>query len=300
MLKSFFSNAARVLGAALLFVGLPAASRAAEAAHPALWEITDPDTTIYLFGTIHLLPEHYQWRTARFDKALNGSEQLVIETIVDPQHPQAFASAFAQLALSPTPLPPILDRVSAAKRPALTAAIAKIGANPAQFGRVKTWAVAFQLLGLQFTQMGLEGQEGPESILRKEFATGQKPVGELETVKQQLGFFDSLSENAQRTFLEGTIDSPVDTNKEFGRMLSAWTRGDVREIAATFNEDLSTSPELGQTLVANRNANWAKWIERRLQQPGTIMVAVGAGHLAGKQSVIAMLQRDGYRVRRIQ
>jgi uncharacterized protein len=160
--------------------------------------------------------------------------------------------------------------------------------------------VAFQLLGLQFTQMGLEGQEGPESILRKEFAIGQKPVGELETVKQQLGFFDSLSENAQRTFLEGTIDSPVDTNKEFGRMLSAWTRGDVRQIAATFNEDLSSSPELGKTLVANRNANWAKWIERRLQQPGTIMVAVGAGHLAGKQSVIAMLQRDGYRVRRIQ
>jgi uncharacterized protein len=296
----FLRKVAQLVGAGLFLAGIPAPASASQEARPALWEVRDPDTTIYLFGTIHLLPEHYQWRTSKFDKAVSGSQQLIIETIVDPQHPQAFASAFAQLALSPTPLPPILDRVAPAKRAALAAAIAKIGANPTQFARVKTWAVAFQLLGLQFTQMGLEGQEGPESILRKEFASGQKPVGELETLKEQLGFFDSLSEKGQRTFLEGTIDSPVDTNKEFSRMLSAWARGDVGEIAATFNEDLSSSPELGQALIANRNATWAKWIERRLAQPGTIMVAVGAGHLAGKASVIAMLQQDGYRVRRLQ
>jgi Uncharacterized protein conserved in bacteria len=37
-----------------------------------------------------------------------------------------------------------------------------------------------------------------------------------------------------------------------------------------------------------------------MAEPGTIMVAVGAGHLAGRDSVIALLKRHGYRVRRLQ
>jgi uncharacterized protein YbaP (TraB family) len=83
-------------------------------------------------------------------------------------------------------------------------------------------------------------------------------------------------------------------------MLSSWSRGDVPMIATVFNQDLSGSPELARALVAQRNASWSKWIEQRMAQPGTILVAVGAGHLAGKGSVIAMLQKDGYRVQRLQ
>ena len=37
-----------------------------------------------------------------------------------------------------------------------------------------------------------------------------------------------------------------------------------------------------------------------MAQPGAVMIAVGAGHLAGKDSVIALLKKDGYRVRRVQ
>ena len=83
-------------------------------------------------------------------------------------------------------------------------------------------------------------------------------------------------------------------------MLAAWVRGDVNAIARTFNRDLSGSPELQQALIKRRNANWSKWIEQRLGQPGQIMIAVGAGHLAGADSVIDLLKRDGYRVRRVQ
>ena len=83
-------------------------------------------------------------------------------------------------------------------------------------------------------------------------------------------------------------------------MLTAWSRGDVQAIARTFNRDLAGSPELAQALIKQRNANWSKWIEQRMAQPGAIMIAVGAGHLAGNDSVIELLQRDGYRVRRVQ
>jgi uncharacterized protein len=83
-------------------------------------------------------------------------------------------------------------------------------------------------------------------------------------------------------------------------MIRAWSHGDVPGIARTFDHDLSHSPALQQSLLHQRNANWSKWIEQRLGQPGTIIVAVGAGHLAGKDSVLAMLKKDGYTVRRVQ
>ena len=300
MLKSVFRRIASALGLAGLLIATPSAAKTPQVAHPALWEVSDADTTIYLFGTIHLLPANYQWRTAKFNEAVEGSQQLIVEVIVDLEHPEAMASSFARMAISPTPLPPIFERVSPAKRPALKAALAKIGANPAQLGQVKTWAIAFQLLGLQFAQIGLVGKEGPETVLRKQFTAENKQIGQLETISQQLSFFDTLPESAQRALLEGTLEDPQAMEAEFGGMLSAWSKGDVKGIARTFDQDLSGSPELAQNLIKKRNANWSKWIEQRMEQPGKIMIAVGAGHLAGKESVITRLQKDGFRVRRLQ
>jgi hypothetical protein len=55
-----------------------------------------------------------------------------------------------------------------------------------------------------------------------------------------------------------------------------------------------------QALIRQRNANWSKWIEQRMAQPGAVMIAVGAGHLAGRDSVVEMLKKDGYKVQRLQ
>ncbi len=286
--------------AALLALGATSAeAKAPPAAHPALWEVTDPDTTIYLFGTIHLLPEHYQWRTSKFDQAVAGSQQLIVETIVDEKNPTKLMSALASLGFA-NGLAPLAQRVPTDKRPALLAAIKSSGFPPQALDRMKTWAAAFILLGNQFRQMGLKGQEGVEITLRENFTAEGKPVGELESNLQQLGFFDTLPETAQVQLLEGAVEQPDAMTKEFKGMLTAWARGDVQGIARTFNRDLASSPELQDALIKRRNANWSKWIEQRMAQPGSVMVAVGAGHLAGPDSVIALLEHDGYRVRRVQ
>jgi hypothetical protein len=139
-----------------------------------------------------------------------------------------------------------------------------------------------------------------EAVLRDTFITEGKPIGELETNLEQFGFFDRLPEKAQEALLEGSIDDSKSADAEFSGMLSAWSKGDVLGIARTFDRDLSGSPDLAHALIQQRNANWSKWIEKRMTQPGAVLIAVGAGHLAGKESVIAMLQKDGYRVRRVQ
>lgn len=304
MLKRVLHRCFALLGVPLLLGAAPApqapAPRAAAAvARPALWAVSDADTTIYLFGTIHLLPPNYQWQTPKFRDAIARSDQLVVETVIDLERPQAFQAVLMKLGYTQG-LPPIAKRVPPAKLPLLRTAIAASGIPESSFNLMETWFAAFQLLGVQFRAMGLEGQAGPEQALKLVFTAAKKPIGELETNAEQLGYFDTLSEKAQRDLLEGAIDEPGNTAKEFRGMLSAWVRGDVPRIALTFNRDLSASPEIANALIARRNANWSRWVERRMAQPGSIMIAVGAGHLAGRGSVVDLLQRDGYKVRRVQ
>ena len=65
-----------------------------------------------------------------------------------------------------------------------------------------------------------------------------KPVGQLETNAEQLGFFDALPEDAQRTLLVASLDQPEQVRQQFQEMLAAWARGDVNAIARTFNDDM--------------------------------------------------------------
>ena len=295
MRKSLITRLIAALGLAFAIIA-PASARTPR---PALWAVSDPDTTIYLFGTIHLLPERYAWSSARLDQAVAGSQQLVVETIIDDKDPAKMMAALTSLAFSPGQ-PPIAQRVAGDQRAALDAAIAKSGIPRAAFDRIETWAAAFMLLGNQFKDMGLKSGEGVETVLRKRFLSDGKSIGELETNIEQLAFFDRLSEKAQRELLEGAIAQPGDMAKQFGGMLSAWARGDVAAIARSFNRDLAASPELRDALLKRRNMNWTQWIERRMASPGTLLIAVGAGHLAGSDSLVDMLRREGLKVRRIQ
>jgi uncharacterized protein YbaP (TraB family) len=284
---------------AMLALGAASAeARAPQPARPALWQVSDRDTTIYLFGTIHLLPVNYQWRTRKLDQAVASSQELVVETIVDEKDPTKLMSALTGLAFNTPNLPALLSRVEPSKREALAAAVKKSGLPMQALDRMETWAAAFILLGNKFREIGLSG--GVEGVLRSDFSTSGKRVGELESNVEQLAFFDKLPETAQRSLLEGAIEDTKEMDTYFAGMLQAWSRGDVRGIARTFDRDLSSSPDLQKALIRQRNANWSKWIEQRMGKPGAVMIAVGAGHLAGKDSVLELLQKGGYKVRRLQ
>jgi len=299
MLKTILRRGLAMLGLATLASCATTAEPSRASGRPAMWQVADRDTTVYLFGTIHLLPKNYAWRTAAFDKAVAGSQSLIVETIVDSSNPQALAGELARLGFRDG-LPPIATRVPPEKRAMLDGAIAKTGIPRPAFDRMETWAAAFMLLGTQFKDLGLTGDAGVESVLRTSFIQAGKPVGQLETNTEQLSMFDTLPESAQRALLEGAIDAPAEMRDQFQEMLTAWARGDVAAIGTSFNEDLSGSPELREALLRRRNVNWTRWIERRMATPGSVFIAVGAGHLAGADSVVAMLERDGYQVRRVQ
>jgi len=298
MLKGFRNAFALFAGLALASCATqPAQTQSAEA-RPALWTLSDEDTTIYLFGTIHALPEGTDWRSPALDRALAASEELVTEIRLEGNEAAA-VGAFARLGLA-SGLPPALERVPEGKRAALTEAIAGVGLTTAGADRLKTWALAVTVAQVLFQRAGLNPELGVERILTADFAGRQRPMSALETVEEQLGFFDSLPEESQRAFLEGVLESPEDVRREFDLMLSAWRSGDTDAIARTFNDEETLSRDLREVLLVRRNARWAEWLQRRLERPGTIFVAVGAGHLAGDDSVHDMLRRRGLTTRRVQ
>jgi len=298
LLKRFGRRLAAISAIAVTACGTAPAAEP-KAASPAMWRVADEDTTIYLFGTIHLLPKGTQWRSPAFDKAAAGSDSLVLETLIDENNPAATMGELFKLAISPN-LPPIMDRVPPDKKAALQTAIAQSGVPAEALDRLETWAAAFILLGVQYQSLGLDPASGVESTLKKQFEVGHKPVDQLETNAEQLGFFDRLPEEAQRKFLVSVLEDPAAWKDQFAGMLEAWSRGDVKAIAESFNSDLGDAPELKDALLLQRNANWAKWVKGRLDRPGTVLVAVGAGHLAGDQSVVSLLEHQGLKVTRVQ
>ncbi len=286
------------LVAAILLSACQQTAADARAARPALWRMADRDTTIYLFGSIHLLPKDLAWLTPPLNTAIAKSQGLILETVLD-KNPQAMAALMQQVGMSPN-LPPLLDRVPANKRKQVESAAKKAGVPLAVLDRFETWAAALTLASAGLRDLGLSTDYGVEDTLRKSFSDAGKSVAGLETPAEQLGYFDSLPEATQREFLIGILDDQANASKEFARMIHAWSSGDTAMIAATFDDELKTSGVLADALLVRRNQRWAAWLVNRMKRPGTVFVAVGAGHLAGGNSVQSMLAKRGFKVWRVQ
>jgi len=289
---------------ALLQPALPSAVLARQPiakapAHPAVWRLQKGPSTIYLFGTIHALPPNFGWETPEIRQIVGGANRLVLEAVID-QDPAKSAAALFKIGMAPGPIAPLADRIDPKYRPGL-AALEKKSAVPAEtLDKMKTWAAGMVLFGATVQSLGVNSADGVEEHLKAEFRAQSKPIEGLETLEQQLGFFDTMAEPQQRAFLEGVVDQKADDVADFGKMLGAWAHGDEKGIARSFDKDMKTSESLRTVLIARRNAHWADAIVSRLNQPGTQLVAVGAGHLVGEDSVQAMLAKLGYKAERVE
>ncbi|SEM49488.1 hypothetical protein SAMN05192583_0402 [Sphingomonas gellani] len=270
--------------------------RAANDADPALWVVKDKDTTVYLFGTIHVLKPGLSWFDEAVKTAFDRSDTLALE-MVEPDKATAQGIITAK-GLNPTG-PTLTERLPANKRAAYTRTLTDLGLPANALDRMKPWYAAMNLSLLPIMKMGYDPAQGPETVLTAAAKASGKKVAALETFEQQIGFFDGLSPSAQTQFLLSTVDEVPKAGEEMSKMVDEWSRGDPDALARDMNDSLKDSPEVAKTLLTDRNARWAKWIENRMKTPGTVFVAVGAGHLAGPQSVQAHLMRDKVKVSRI-
>ena len=235
---------------------------------PALWVVSDADTTIYLFGTFHALDGRSSWFNSGIKAAFDASDLLVLETLV-PEDPAELHTALSRNSLVKTPKvgEPV---IAAEKAPPFVAS----AGQAMSAGR----------------SMGMSVDLGADAVLRRAANAAGKPVGGLESFDFQLRMFGSLPAPPTRS---GARPAAKDMRDTLTHMQSAWSRGDSASFAAVLGNVQAQSPAAYKTLFVDRNVHWAGWIAGRMRQPGTVFVAVGTGHLIGRDSVQAKLVERG-------
>lgn len=265
-------------------------------ATPALWAVKDADTTIYLFGTVHLLKPDVRWFEGDVKAAFDSADTLVIE--VSQDDPAKLAATFARLAPN-TQGPAITELLNPKQLLRYEAALKQHELDRAESDRLDPWFMAIRIPIISLMKIGYQPDLGADKVLEAAAAQSGKAVVGLESAEEQLGIFDALPRDVQIDYLNATLEGLPEAEKEFATLIRNWSRGRADALAKQMNESLKDTPELAKPLLLDRNVRWTAWIEKRMDQPGTVFIAVGAGHLAGKGSVIELLGQKRRVVRRV-
>jgi len=283
---------AAFLCAAAVFAS--ATARADATLHP-LWEVHGKHNTVYLLGSIHVLrPADYPLAPAVLD-AYGHAKALVMEIDMgemDQESVQAEMVASAQLPEGKT-LPQVLGTVRYAHARQLAS---QLGVELSTFDGFAPWFVAEAISQLQLAQLGFQPESGVEMYFLGRARTDGKPVTGLETAHDQIAVFESLSMDTQAEYLVSSLEEAGELPKEVDAMVHAWQRGDTQWFAGQLRRELGRDPAIYQSLLAGRNRRWIPRIEALLGENEDYLVIVGTGHLAGSDSVIELLRKDGFGV----
>lgn len=265
-------------------------------ADPALWIMRDEDTTIYLFGTVHILKPGLTWFDEGVKSAFDSSQELITEMKFDEK--AQMQSKIMTWGITPG-APPLSAVLSQKDYAAYQSAAQKHGIKGAALDPFEPWMIALVLATIPLIKDGYDLNSGVETVLEAAAAKAKMNQSALETADEQLGFFDSLPQETQVQFLNATVAEMDKIVPSIAAMIDAWGTGRTEELATLMNSSASMSPKLYKALLTDRNARWAEKLDARMDKPGTVFVAVGAGHLAGKDSVQELLTARGFKVERV-
>lgn len=264
-------------------------------ADPALWVVKDADTTIYMFGTIHMLKPGYSWFDEGVKDAFDKSDELVLE-LTDADPVEAI-KIFTELGIDKTGVA-LRAKMNDEERKTYEEGMAKLGYNVAKFEPMQPWYAAMQIQLAGIAQAGMGASDGVETTLTAVAEQRKMPIKGLETLRFQIEKLATLPIPVQIKFLNDSLTAATDYTTAMEQMLASWAKPDPEALAQYMNDGLA-DPTLYDAMLTSRNIAWAEWVKKRLETPGTTFMAVGAGHLSGETSVPALLTKDGLTVERV-
>ncbi|MCX7676592.1 MAG: TraB/GumN family protein, partial [Alteraurantiacibacter sp.] len=278
---------------------------------PALWRLADEDTTIFMMGTIHMLPEGFRWRNAQLDTIIAQADELVVESS-DADAPEMMAAVEGKV-----------DNLLRWRRPT---SLRLAPAARAKWRRlVEAQGLSFDLVDRMPLMVALMGfgtgspaeryssyEHGVETVLEREFASNGRPVISIEDSGRVMMSLYRLDDDLLIRDLEEDLmrwdgrdanqflglGEPLDDDGDW-QLEHAWARGELQQVADPGVKEGKASLAFRRVLLTNRNRRWAEWLDARLDQPGTVLLAVGAAHYEGADSLLAMLEERGLLAERI-
>ena len=266
----------------------------------AMWRTGDDDTTVYLIGTVHLLRPGVEWRTDDYERAFAEADAVFIESDSLSEEAQAKAAELLPAYAFNPPGTTLASYFTEAEVAELNEAMAPVGVTIEQLAPMRPWFASIMVAQTAMMTLGASPEAGLETMILADAQATGKPVRFLEGLEEVFGILASVDDTVQADLmLEGAEDF-ANLEAEFARIVAAWYDGDADTVADMMTEAYGDYPEAEEALFAARNRNWTERLASLIEEePGTFLVAVGAGHLAGNDSLQGMLQAEGYDVDRL-
>lgn len=268
------------------------------AAAPALWQVSDADSSVWLFGSVHLLDEQTAWRSKALDKTIAKAERVYFETDIGVEAQMRITALTFEVGfnrdgrlLSELIGPDLTDR--------LREAAEAQGVPMAALLTMQPWMAALTLSSEPMLQSGYQPDLGVEFIISAEVPLSRQAF--LETPEEQLGFLSGGTIEEQIAMLEATLDSLGMVEGDLGSLVDAWVAGEPELLGTIFAEQMAEyDPGMVERLIDLRNINWVDQIDAMLERNENALIVVGAAHLAGDASVVRLLEERGHTSMRIQ
>jgi uncharacterized protein YbaP (TraB family) len=291
IMRSWFAS----LLSAILLLTAPAF---AEGQGPALWKISGVGTTIYLFGSVHVLKPGTPWIDDKLRQKISSATAIYLEVPPREQQPLFLAGLFTRYG--------ILAKGDSLKNHLPSQVYAEVGAAFRAHGMpekaydsLKPWSAEVTYSSLKFLDAGYKPEIGVEAtITALAQAKGIETQG-LETAELQVALLASLTDQEAVQMLQEDLAEDTQMQAVMDRLTRSWSSGDVTDLDAYFDELTADDPRLRKMIITDRNAAWVPKIQAIMGKPGTYFVVVGTGHLVGPQSLIAMLRGAGLQVERV-
>ena len=268
-------------------------------ATPAIWRVKGTHGTVYLFGSVHVMKPDVEWEAGKVKAAFDSADVLCLE-IANLDDTSAAQPLLMQYGLDPQH--PLSEKISKEDLTTLDTVVKAIGMpGETMMEPMRPWLVSMMLSVLPMMKAGFSPNTGIDMALLAQTKQANKQVKGFETMEQQVHLLADVPEAEQITMLHKDLTELDKSTAQMNELVAAWQKGDVEKIGAIDNTELATKyPAVYKRMVVDRNQRWADTLNGVLKDPGTgtVFVAVGAAHLAGPDSVIKMLEKDGWKVER--
>jgi uncharacterized protein len=281
----------------ILALGFLGCLTAAHAASP-VWAIRGDHNTVYLAGSVHLLKAGDSALPAAFDRAYAGSRTLVMELDLGKVDPMAAAGWMAEHGMLPEGSS-LRKVIGEPRYQRVSTEATRLGVPMQMADQLAPWVLGLQLMELQYAKVGFDSESGVEQQLEHRAQADGKPTAGLETLEEQLGFFETLSPEQQAKFLDLVVNDLHDVDSDTQAVVAAWRAGDAAKLAALLSDEYKQFPALYRSLVTDRNKRWEPQLEKLLHDKDNYFVVVGALHLVGDGGLLELLRKDGFKVEQL-
>jgi uncharacterized protein YbaP (TraB family) len=284
---------ASVAGTAIIFVfasGLAAAEVAGNAKH-CLWRITNARAPFYLLGSVHALQRSDYDKAPAVEEAIKQSQLILFE--IDPKEDQTFATKLGAAARLPRG-EQIREKIS----PKTYDYLRKITINGmAEWQHLYPWATAMLL---EYPSLrGVSTTYGVDNHVAQMARRYSKKTGGVETVDEHVHVFSDMHMIEGEVYLLQALVHAAEASPQFQLDVAAWKSGDTNRLYAMHAKRMKEAPTVWWRLLDRRNAKWIPRLEAAIKSGTPTLVVAGALHFSGPRSVIALLQKRGYKIEQL-